>query len=406
MWRADNLKHVAWLEWHDAAANAAIMIAPQGVVSVGDDFHVRSGSILGEAAGETVGRHQGKVMDVAVQPGGTGLIATAGWDGAVGLWRLAAPDPGIGPALERTDTDDADPFLKGHRGAVNAVAFSRDGERLYSASADGTVRVWRLSDRQQIRVEARHGFGVNKLIVGPDDAWLAYGATDGVVRVMDPSTGKELATFGGERRPILAMALSPGGEKLAYGDGQGYISVISVADWTLDRDFKAATRGPIWALAFRNNDTLLAGGLDDDVAVWPIEAPELPKLPPASQRRFQVDPTQVSNGERQFARKCSVCHTLTPDGKRRAGPTLHGVFGRRAGTLAGYTYSDALEGSQIVWSPATLDKLFDLGPDHYTPGSKMPMQRIAKQSDRDDLIAYLKEVTVRSGPPTATATGD
>ena len=43
--------------------------------------------------------------------------------------------------------------------------------------------------------------------------------------------------------------------------------------------------------------------------------------------------TEMSNGERQFARKCSVCHTLKADGKRRAGPTLYGVFGRRAGTL-------------------------------------------------------------------------
>ena len=101
----------------------------------------------------------------------------------------------------------------------------------------------------------------------------------------------------------------------------------------------------------------------------------------------------MSNGERQFQRKCSICHTLTEDGGRRAGPSLMGVFGRRAGTLDGYAYSDALIGSDLTWSEETLDKLFDLGPAHYTPGSKMPMQRIVRAADRGDLIAYLKDVT-------------
>lgn len=74
-------------------------------------------------------------------------------------------------------------------------------------------------------------------------------------------------------------------------------------------------------------------------------------------------------------------------------PSLKGVFGRRAGTVKGYRYSQALEGSDIVWTEETIDQLFDLGPDHVTPGSKMPMQRIASARDRADLIAFLKRET-------------
>jgi len=96
-------------------------------------------------------------------------------------------------------------------------------------------------------------------------------------------------------------------------------------------------------------------------------------------------------------RKCSICHSLTPDTARKAGPTLHGVFGRRAGTVPGYVYSERLDGSDITWTPDTIDALFDQGPDHYIPGSKMPMQVIAKPGDRADLIAWLQ---------TATATPD
>ena len=97
----------------------------------------------------------------------------------------------------------------------------------------------------------------------------------------------------------------------------------------------------------------------------PIEAP------PA--RRFQVTGAagdRLAQGELQFARKCSVCHTLEKDGRNRAGPSLHGLFGRRAGTLPGYPYSEALRATDIVWTEETVEKLFELGPEIYTPGSK------------------------------------
>ena len=56
-------------------------------------------------------------------------------------------------------------------------------------------------------------------------------------------------------------------------------------------------------------------------------------------------------------------------------------------------YSAALDGLDLVWNDDTIDALFDIGPDHYIPGTKMPMQRIVKSEDRADLIAYLREMT-------------
>ena len=88
-----------------------------------------------------------------------------------------------------------------------------------------------------------------------------------------------------------------------------------------------------------------------------------------------------------------MCHTLTPSSARRAGPTLHNLFGRRAGTVEDYKYSATLTGSDIVWTEETVNALFDEGPDHYIPGTKMPMQRITGANDRADLIAYLKSAT-------------
>ena len=105
----------------------------------------------------------------------------------------------------------------------------------------------------------------------------------------------------------------------------------------------------------------------------------------------------MGNGERQFQRKCSICHTLGPEGLRRAGPTLFGIFGRPAGGVSGYKYSRTLREAGFVWNEDTIDALFDEGPARFVPGSKMPMQRIVKPADRDDLIAFLKHATKEGG---------
>ena len=76
-----------------------------------------------------------------------------------------------------------------------------------------------------------------------------------------------------------------------------------------------------------------------------------------------------------------------------AGPTLYGVFGRKAGTVKGYLYSDGLKRSNIIWSAKTIAQLFDLGPDRLTPGSKMPLQKILNPADRKALISYLEKAT-------------
>jgi cytochrome c len=69
------------------------------------------------------------------------------------------------------------------------------------------------------------------------------------------------------------------------------------------------------------------------------------------------------------------------------------VFGRKIATLPGYPYSDALKHLDIVWTPENLSKLFELGPEVFTPGSKMPLQRMNDAEQRDALIAFLKLAT-------------
>ena len=369
LWTEDTPR---WLEGHDAAVVALHFAANGGLLSGGDDFRVLRWE-PGSGTPLELARHTGKVADIASHK--TAGIATAGWDGFI--QRIADPN----------DTNSEPLVLKGHRSNVTAVDFAPDGT-LYSASSDGTVRVWNGTEN---RVLTRHGFGINTLVVTED--WIAYGAIDGGSRMITRE-GELISNFTMDRRPILAMDYHAPTGQLAVGDGHGYIMMISPAEGRITRDFRAMRQGPVWALAFSEDGTTIhAGGIDDVIYAWPVAL--LDQYDPAGgqTRSFLRAADSMPNGERQFMRKCSICHALEPGASRKAGPTLHGVFGRRAGTVPGYSYSPTLTGSDIIWGSDTIDALFEIGPDHYIPGSKMPMQVIAAPSDRADLITFLEDAT-------------
>lgn len=366
-----------WHDGHEAAVNAVLYWDDQTLISAGDDFTLRRWR--GPEDHDMMGRHEGKIAALAASPQ-AGLVASASWDGRIGLWAM--------------DAQVAPRFLSGHKQAVNDVVFNAVGSRLYSASADGTIRIWDTQTGEEVQQLVSHGFGVNELILNENDGWLAYGAVDGGTRIVDMLTGEEIDDFTLERRPILAMAFDPANALLAVGDGEGYIMIVDTRAGQIARDFRATRRGPIWALAFSpDGQNIHAGGIEDIMYSWPIATIDEHDRMADETRSFLRDPATMGNGERQFQRKCSICHTLTAGSARRAGPSLHDLFGRRAGTVEDYTYSDTLRGSSIIWSAQTINALFEEGPDHYIPGSKMPMQRIAAQQDRDDLIAYLRAAT-------------
>lgn len=85
--------------------------------------------------------------------------------------------------------------------------------------------------------------------------------------------------------------------------------------------------------------------------------------------------------------RCLACHSLTYD---RTGPRHCGLFGRRAGSVKGFVYSDAMKRSKIVWDAKTLDR-FLANPLKTMPGTAMGYAGITDPQERADLIAYLKQ---------------
>jgi cytochrome c len=112
-----------------------------------------------------------------------------------------------------------------------------------------------------------------------------------------------------------------------------------------------------------------------------------------SQPTFGQDPAGKStggdDGQLAFNNACRTCHT-TREGDNRLGPNLHKIVGRKAGSLPNYTYSSAMEGADLVWDKATLDR-FIANPEQVVSGHKMkPYGGIASAEDRAKIIAFLE----------------
>ena len=101
--------------------------------------------------------------------------------------------------------------------------------------------------------------------------------------------------------------------------------------------------------------------------------------------------SDIRNG-RELAKLCRECHAMKAGGREKFGPNLHGVFGRAAGSVAGYPYSNAMAAADWVWSAETLDP-FIADPQGRLPGTQMPLPGLPEASDRADLIAYLMRAT-------------
>jgi cytochrome c len=354
------------LRFHAGGVNAVAFI-PGGLATGGEDGRValwRPGETAPYAAGQA---HGAPVVGLALSPDGARL-ASAGWDGAARLLDLAT---GTETRLE-------------HGAPVNGVAFLPDG-RLATVAQDLALRLWPADGGPAVRTGA--DAPLNALAAA--GATLAAGGADGAVRLYD-AAGAETARIATGGGPIVGLALSADGGIAAASSVTGDVTLIDVAARRVLRAIDEV--GPVWSVAFApDGATLMAGGGDRVVRRWAVATGE------AVGRTEITTPDPLaglgdSRGAQVF-RACAACHTLGPGDEGRAGPTLHGVFGRRVGTAPGYPYSEALRGMDIVWTPETVSALFEHGPAAYTPGTTMPEQRIGSAEDRAALMDFLAERT-------------
>jgi cytochrome c len=360
------------MRFHDGAVNAVIYLKDGRVVTAGEDAHIAIWTPGQQTPDLVLDGHGGPIAGLAVSPDGT-MLASASWDHSVRLWPLKGGAPRV---------------LEGNAQAVNSVAFTPDGASVVSAGYDASLRIWQLSGgAETIR---NLPTPLNTVAVAPDGEIVAAGAT-GKVFFLSPQ-GEVLAEVEASATPIIAVAIAADGKRVAAAGIRGSVAVIDRKARKLEHTLVGPGL-PVWSVAFfPDGHTLLTGGTDRMIRRWdavsgePIDAGVIgtPSDPLAA---YAGDPGA------QVFRACVACHTLSSDEGNKAGPSLAGIFGRKIATLPGYNFSPALKKLDIVWTPETVLKLFEIGPMTYTPGTKMPEQTIGSAEDRKALVEFLGKVT-------------
>jgi WD40 repeat protein len=224
---------------------------------------------------EEGGREVLPPLDVGPNQGAFGVaVSTDGRHLAVATGQLrTVADPAAGTVRLYDARSGAEGLpLKGHKGAVRAVAFRPDGRHLASAGEDRVVKVWEVETRREVQTLPGHAGVVRGLAYSPDGVQLLSGGEDGAVKVWDSTRGTELRYLIGHTAEVCAVAWLPDGRRAVSGSRD-----LTARLWdTIDGQEAQTLRhhsAPVRGLAFSLDGRRLAScGQDGSVWVCDIQA--------------------------------------------------------------------------------------------------------------------------------------
>ncbi len=202
--------------------------------------------------------HESGLTSVSFSPKGD-KIATASYDGTVRLWDLSGREIGK---------------IRGHGGTVWSVAFSPKGDRIATGSADKTARLWDLSGKELAKFQ--HQASVGSVSFSPDGKLLATACDDRKARLWEIS-GKLRREFQGHRDKVIGVNFSPKGDKIATASADGTARL-----WDLSGKQQAVFighQGWVWGVSFSPDGKRLAtASTDGTAAVWELSGKRTAQL--------------------------------------------------------------------------------------------------------------------------------
>jgi WD40 repeat protein len=195
--------------------------------------------------------------------------------------------------LRSAETGEVKRTLSGHRGAVNALAVSPDGARLFSAGGEavrfGEIKEWNIADGKLVRTITGHKDAIYALAISPDGKILASGSYDQTIKLWDIDTGKELNTLTGHNGAIFGLAFRPDGKILASASADHTVKLWDVATGKR-RDTLSQPLKDQFAVAFSlDGKRLLAGGTDNRIRIWQISETASETTNPLLDSKFAHD---------------------------------------------------------------------------------------------------------------------
>src|SRR5258707_13305458 len=180
--------------------------------------------------------------------------------------------------------------LSGHRGNVNALAFSPDGTQLFAAGGEsgvlGETRQWNVADGNLARTFGGHRDALYAVAVSPDGTTLATGGYDQKIKLWKTASGEEIKTLSGHNGCVFGLAFRPDGKILASASADRTVKLWDVASGER-RDTLSQSLKELYAVAFSpDGKRLVAGGVDNRIRVWQISDNAAETTNPLLESRF------------------------------------------------------------------------------------------------------------------------
>jgi hypothetical protein len=234
-----------------------LALAPDGrsIMSASIDHTIKLWGVDGTLIRD-LGAHKDMVRTALFLPDGTSVLS-AGDDGEIVLRSL--PDGKILHVFSATE-----------HGGANKVAISSDGRRAVSGHQAGTVIVWDLEKRAMLHVLNGDDWSISSVAVSPDGGLALSGNIDGELTLWDIDQGRLVRRWKGHERGTYGMAFTADGRKMVTGSGDGTIKLWDVATAKEIRRFEGHS-GTVYTLALSADGTrILSGSLDGTARLWDL----------------------------------------------------------------------------------------------------------------------------------------
>jgi WD40 repeat protein len=199
--------------------------------------------------------HTDTVQGLVFMPDGTHILS-ASWDGTVRQWSLTE------------DEDEGRIVFDGHEGRILSIGLSADGKRALTASTDDTIALWDVLTGEDILRFTGHTGNVNQAILNPDETLVASASSDGTLRLWDATSGEEIGRLEGHTAGVTGVAFSPDGGQLLSTSRDATVRLWDVATGQRIHQFighNQATFGPAFSPDGR---IAMTASADQTVRLW------------------------------------------------------------------------------------------------------------------------------------------
>ena len=295
--------------------------------------------------------------------------------------------------------------LSGHRGSVNAIAFSDDGQFLVAAAGEpglfGEARLWKVADGSLVKVFQGHKDSLYAVRLSPDGALLATGSYDSSIKLWDVAGGNETKSLDGHNGAVFELVFRRDGKVLASASGDRTVKLWDVAGGQRLDTLKESQK-ELYTLAFSPDGTrLAAAGVDNRIRVWQISEAAKEGTNPLLLSKFAHETpvlrlawsadgkTVVSTGEDRLvkvwnAETMTIRSQLEKQTDWASGvailPASTGiVVGRIDGSVSSYPLAASGEGERPLVPLAEVPPEVDYGPQ--PPVDQLPLAADSEPND-------------------------